>query len=174
MPRKLESIADHWLHGSKPQNTLPGVSDIPAGCPPSPKRLSPGARKIFKQLCALLQERCVLTRGDAELLRLYCTLHDRQKHAQAKIDEQGEVCTYTRLDSNGQPHDMVKENIWLAIAERAEKSMLAILVQLGLTPAARARVRPLKPTKQEPKSFEEEYFSNLNRRNGRPITEEIQ
>ena len=95
-------------------------------------------------------------------MRLEATLWDRQCHAQESLDGEGEITTYTRLDSNGQPHDMVKENIWLGVAERAGKTMLAILVQLGLTPAARMRVRPLQPPKKE-MTEEEKYFANVGR-----------
>jgi len=155
-------MQEHLLHGSKPQNVLPGALDIPPGKPRRPKALSKEAKRIHRELGSQLEERRALTRGDSELLRLYCSLHDRQRHAQAKIDDQGEVCVYTRLDSNGEAHEMEKENIWLGVAERAEKQMLAILVQLGLTPAARMRVRPLKPA-PVPMSKEEEFFSVLDR-----------
>jgi P27 family predicted phage terminase small subunit len=158
VPQNLKSITEHLLHGSKPQNTLPGVSDIPPGKPRRPKSLSKEAKRIHRELCAMLEERAALTRGDSELLRLYCSLHDRQRHAQAKIDVEGEVCIYTRLDSHGEPHDQEKENIWLGVAERAEKQMLTILVQLGLTPAARTRVRPLKAARA-PMTAEELYFA---------------
>ena len=161
MARNLKSLTDHLLHGSKPQNVLPGVLDIPPGKPRRPKKLSPEARRIHRELCTQLEERRALTRGDSELLRLYCALHDRQRHAQLKIDKEGEVCVYTRLDSNGEAHEMVKENVWLGVAERAEKNMVQILIQLGLTPAARMRVRPLKPA-PAPLSKEEQFFTDFD------------
>jgi P27 family predicted phage terminase small subunit len=161
MPRNLKSITEHMLHGSKPQNVIPAVSDIPAGKPRRPKALSKEAKRIHRELCSQLEERHALTRGDSELLRLYCSLHDRQRHAQAKLDTEGEVCIYTRLDSNGEAHEFHKENIWLGVAERAEKNMVAILIQLGLTPAARMRVRPLKPA-SPPMSKDELFFAQLD------------
>jgi P27 family predicted phage terminase small subunit len=144
MPRALKSREQHYLEGTMPQNVLPGQTDIPSGRPRYPKGLSPDAKKIFKELCRQLEDRRQLTRGDSELLRLYAESYERQREAQAKLAAEGIIKIYKRLDSNGQPHDVEKPNLWLAVAERHEKYMLAVLVQLGLTPAARARVRPLK------------------------------
>jgi P27 family predicted phage terminase small subunit len=154
MPRPMKTIEEHFHHGTIPQNRLPGSSDMPAGMPAKPKRLSAPARKMFRQLCALLEERRQLTKADGELLRLYAQLWDRQRHAQDHIDQEGEVCEYTRLDSNGVARDQFKPNLWLAIAERAEKSMVAILDRLGLTPVNRSRVRPLKSA-EPPDEFEQ-------------------
>lgn len=153
-PRKSDGL--HKLTGTKSQANPEPEYSLPAGTPRAPKTLSLEARKTFKRLCALLAERRALTDGDGELLRLYAVTFDRHARALAKIEEQGEICKYTRLDSNGQPHEVEKENLWLKVAVTAEKNMVAILDRLGLTPHNRAKVKPTKePATAQPDEFAE-------------------
>jgi P27 family predicted phage terminase small subunit len=153
-PKKSEEL--HQLTGTKSQAKPEPDYVVPPGTPRPPKTLSLEARKTFKRLCALLAERRALTDGDGELLRLYSITFDRHARAMAKIEEQGEICSYTRLDSNGQPHEMEKENLWLKVAVTAEKNMVAILDRLGLTPHNRAKVKPTAiPESEKPDEFGE-------------------
>jgi P27 family predicted phage terminase small subunit len=157
-PRKSEAM--HDLTGTKSQAKPEPEYSLPPGRPRYPKKLSLEARRVFKRLCALLEKRRALTEGDGELLRLYSLLYDRHARALAKIEEQGAICTYTRLDSNGQPHEFEKHNLWLKVAETAEKNMVAILDRLGLTPHNRAKVKPTaKPESKKPENEFEEFLS---------------
>jgi phage terminase small subunit len=65
-------------------------------------------RSMFKQMCELLSERRALSRGDKDLIRLYCVCFDRHRRNLELLKAEGEIVTYTRLDSNGQPHDVVR------------------------------------------------------------------
>jgi P27 family predicted phage terminase small subunit len=153
-PKKSDEL--HALTGTKSQAKPEPEYMLPPGRPRPPKNLSAEARKVFKRLCSLLEKRRALTEGDGELLRLYSLLYDRHARALAKIEEQGEICSYTRLDSNGQPHEVEKENLWLKVAVTAEKNMVACLDRLGLTPHNRAKVKPTgKPETAKPNEFEE-------------------
>ncbi|HEY2390281.1 MAG TPA: P27 family phage terminase small subunit [Candidatus Angelobacter sp.] len=157
MPTVKKSDELHRLTGTKSQAKPEPEYSLPAGTPRAPKTLSLEARKTFKRLCALLAERRALTDGDGELLRLYAITFDRHARAMAKIEDQGEICSYTRLDSNGQPHEMEKENLWLKVAVTAEKNMVAILDRLGLTPHNRGKVKPTK----EPESVKPDEFGEF-------------
>jgi P27 family predicted phage terminase small subunit len=141
-PMPAKSAEQHQLEGTRSQARPKPESVVREGWPKRPRGLSKEAQKVFRQMCRLLAERRALTRGDGELLRLYATSWDRQRQADAAIQIEGIVVQYTRLDSNGQPHQVEKPNINLAIAERAEKSMVAILDRLGLTPYHREKVKP--------------------------------
>lgn len=149
----------HWLQGTKSQAKPEPEFKVPASRPRAPKDLSPEALAVFKQLCALLRKRRALTAGDAELIRLYAIKHERHAKAKAKIEVEGEIRIYTRLDSNGQPHDVEKENLWLKVATGCEKDMVAILDRLGLTPMNRAKAKPTGEhpvaTAQPPDPFEQ-------------------
>lgn len=145
MARPAKAAQTHWLHGTRahePQLKSHVESHVPPGRPRFPKDLPPEARSVFRTLVKLLAERRALTKGDHELLRLYCMVWDRHQRQHKKLLEEGEICTYVRLDSNGEAHDQVKVNLRLKIVEQAEKQMVAILDRLGLTPNARDRVKP--------------------------------
>ena len=148
--QRAKSIAEHALHGTTPGAKNPALaSGIPAGRPKYPRGLPVELRSLFKQTCKLLQTRRALTEADGPLLLRYCIAYLRAERAQAKLDEQGEVCSYTRLDSNGQPHQMEKPNYWLKVAQDAEKMMLGCLDRLGLSPLNRDKVKPTGSTKDE-------------------------
>jgi P27 family predicted phage terminase small subunit len=113
-----------------------------AGRPKFPRTISGDAKYIFRQLCKTLEARRTLTPGDGQLLALYAVAYDRQQRALTKIAEQGEICVYTRLDSNGTAHDVEKANLWLKVATDAERFMLSALDRLGLTPLNKGKVLP--------------------------------
>jgi len=148
--QRAKSLAEHALHGTTPGATNPAlVSGIPAGRPKFPKNLPVELRSVFKQACKLLMTRCALTEADGPILAIYCIAYQRAQRAQAKLDEQGEVCSYTRLDSNGQAHQMEKPNYWLKVAQDAEKCMVACLDRLGLSPLNRDKVKPTASNREE-------------------------
>src|SRR5271170_2277830 len=118
MPTPRKSDAMHALSGTKSQATTPDVI-TPPGRPKFPRNLSKELRPLFKRVCSLLEQRRALTPGDGELILLFVVTFDRWQRALAKVQEQGEICLYTRLDSHGQPHQQEKTNLWLPVAERA-------------------------------------------------------
>jgi len=152
MGRPIKSEEQHWLDNSRPQTKASVQSHVPGGRPKFPSDLGndPKLRRLFKDLCSLLQERRVLSKGDRDLIRLYCFVYDRHRRNVAMLRTEGEVVTYVRLDSNGQPHDQVKENIRVKICVAAEKQMASILSQLGLTPTAKDRARPTGGSTEKP------------------------
>jgi P27 family predicted phage terminase small subunit len=162
MGRFEKDPAIHKLQGTK-SVAQSAAFVIPAGRPKFPKGISPVAKSKFKRLCGLLEERRALTAGDGELLNIYARLHTRWEKALAAIEAQGEICSYTRLDSNGAAHEMYKKNLWLPIAETCEKNMVACLDRLGLTPIAHAKVKPVGVDKPKELTPEEEYFDRIAR-----------
>jgi P27 family predicted phage terminase small subunit len=158
MPTPRKSLELHALAGTKSQTKVLEPDALPPSRPEYPSDISQQAKKVFKKLCALLEARHALTAGDGELLRLYALLYDRHTRALAKIAVEGEIKMYTRLDSNGAPHEMEKPNLWLKVAETCEKNMIACLDRLGLSPLNRGKVKataqpspetPCDPLEQE-------------------------
>jgi P27 family predicted phage terminase small subunit len=152
MPAPRKSAELHALQGTKPNGRAADVSHCLPGKPKVPNDLDAALKPTFKRLCALLAERRVLTAGDAEMIRLYCFQLDRHKRNVAMLRQEGEICTYTRLDSNGQPHDVVKANARMKIVADTERQMAAILSALGLTPAAKDRAKPTRVAEEEKKA----------------------
>jgi P27 family predicted phage terminase small subunit len=147
MPTPRKSLEDHALSNTKPRYAEP-TSEVLGGRPKFPTNFSGEMKATFKRIVRLLETRRTCTTGDAEIIRLFCVAVDRQKRALGHIGSEGEITCYTRLDSNGQPHEIWKPNLWLKVCTDAEKLQLAALDRLGLTPMNRAKV---KPTKEAPK-----------------------
>lgn len=104
---------------------------------------------MFKTICGLLESRRALTDADGPILALYCIAYNRAKKANEKLQEQDEICVYTRLDSNGQPTQVEKPNLWLKVAQDSERQMVACLDRLGLSPLARDKVKPTRLSDEE-------------------------
>jgi P27 family predicted phage terminase small subunit len=161
-PRKPEDL--HRLQSTQSQ-AAPEFAVAP-GRPTFPKGLSSNARKAFKSLCRLLEQRRSLTAGDGELLRLWAVAFDRHQKALAKVAEQGEIRIYYRLDNHGEQVPSERPNLWLKVAQDSEKFMLNVLDRLGLTPLNRAKI---KPTKVEEKSIDPFEELIMRRGNSSPV-----
>jgi P27 family predicted phage terminase small subunit len=151
MSRPLKDPALHELQGTK-SRAGEGASEAVAapGRPKFPKGLPSAVRVVFKRVVALLEKRKHITEGDVELIRLYALLYVRHAKALQKLDAEGEIRTYVRLDSNGAAHDQEKPNLWLKVTETAEKNMVACLDRLGLTAMNRAKVKATGDDKNKP------------------------
>jgi P27 family predicted phage terminase small subunit len=160
MPTPRKTDAEHALQGTRPQAKDAEGSAAAPGRPKFPKGLSHAARAVFKRIIGLLEKRKHITEGDIELIRIYSLLYVRHAKALQKIEAEGEVRVYVRLDSNGQPHDQEKPNLWLKIAETAEKNMVACLDRLGLTPHNRAKIKPTGDDKNKPADPMEEFLAS--------------
>ena len=150
MPRERIDLEQHKLQGTKPSYTEP-ESLVVASRPKIPNEFPKGTvlRKWFKQYCQDLEKRRTLTSGDAELLRIAVICRDRHARAFAHVQTEGEIVTYQRLDADGHSVDVVKPNLWLKVAQDAEKQLVAILDRLGLTPANRNKIRPTEKPKEK-------------------------
>lgn len=154
MPTPRIPICEHKLAGTRVHYIDDDSADVRPGRPKYPRGISPEAKSVFKRLVKLLNRRKTLTEGDAELLRLYAVTFDRHRRALEHLTAEGEICPYERLDSNGQPHTVYKENLHLKIATDAEKFMRAVLGDCGLNPISRGKVK----VTEKPKPPEEEQF----------------
>jgi len=113
------------------------------GRPRCPRSLTKEESQRFKQLCRELEKRRTLTTGDGELLQLYCKTWSRWKKALADVVERGEVLTTTMVKGEISYQKEAK-NPFLLIAQECERSMRGYLSDLGLCPATRERIKPLK------------------------------
>ena len=155
MPRERRPLIEHQTTGTKPAYIE--AEPLAAGRPRFPKNISTDCKRVFKRLVSLLESRKVLTEGDCELLRLYALNYERHEKALAKLDEQGMVCLYERLDKHGAAHQFEKRNEHLKIAEDCERFMRQCLADLGLSPASRSKIRPaIDPKAPKPLTPEEQ------------------
>jgi P27 family predicted phage terminase small subunit len=148
MPRKSDEARK--LHSTTPHDRkIETPSALVASRPRYPKHITPACKKVFKELVSLLLERRALTSGDKYLLELYAAIWDRRARAQAKLLEEGEVTTYTRIDSNGKMHQCEKLNLHLKIVTEAEKQLVSIMDRLGLSPLAGPKIKQTQQTQME-------------------------
>lgn len=146
MGRPAKSAHEHFVNGTPVTTAKPATeSHVTGGRPKFPRDLDPSLKRIFKQMCKLLAERRALSRGDVELIRLYCFCFDRHRRNVAELRTEGEIVTYYRLDSNGKSVPQVTTNLRLKVCTEAEKQMVSILAALGMTPTSKDRARPTAP-----------------------------
>ena len=150
MGRPRKSEADHRAQGTKPHpSTAKTHSDVTAARPKMPGHLSPEARKAWRHLVALLEERGTLSRADSMVLSIWAETQSRWVAAKADVQRFGIVIETSVLDSNGRPVVSRKPNPALRTVETCEKSLRALAREFGCTPQSRERVKPAKPAEEK-------------------------
>src|ERR1700736_5905524 len=92
MGRSRKPDALHALQGTKPHpSTAKTHSDVPAARPKMPSHLSDEARKAWRQLIALLEERGTLSRADSMVLSIWAETQARWIQAKAELAAHGVV-----------------------------------------------------------------------------------
>jgi len=160
-PRKPEHL--HKRDGTKPHpSTAKTQSDIPAARPKMPSHLSPEARKAWRGLVKLLEERGTLTGADSMALAIWADTQARWVLAKADVHKYGIVVESSVLDSNGTAVVSRKTNPALRTLENCEKSLRAMAREFGCTPQSRERVKPAKQAEEE----KESNFTKMMRESG--------
>ena len=172
MPTPKKSDAAHWLAGTKSQAKKEPEYSVAPGRPKMPPGLTAEQQRTFKRIRMLLEKRRACTHGDIEIIRLYSLLYERHAKAVAKIETEGEICVYSRLDSHGKEIQVEKKNLWYDVVRDCEKEMVALLDRLGMSPLNRGKVKPTagskeKPVEKTPAELEYELFTNLVDRKGK-------
>ena len=120
--------------------------------PETPKGMSRGALREWRRMSKVLFNSGVLTQVDGKALRTYCEKADLVERAQKRILETGtEVISVYAMNKEGEQVFLRQEiNPWYKVLADAEKIMKAFLIEFGLTPASRSRLKlPKKPEDDE-------------------------
>jgi P27 family predicted phage terminase small subunit len=144
-PRKPEEL--HELQGTRPHPTTVSEEPLQHSLPLVPKDLSPEAKRTYKKLVKVMTRRRHATEGDELVLEMLVRLLDRKARAVRKLEEQGEVREYVRLDCHGEQCPVEKPNHWLKIAQDTEKQILACCDRLGLSATSRKSIRKTQQEK---------------------------
>jgi P27 family predicted phage terminase small subunit len=153
----------HELLGSKYRNRAKTESNLPADVPRMPSHLTKEARAEWRRILPMLLQRRSLTPADAQVLALYTENYSRWLAAKRDVEENGIVVSTTVLDKHGAAIQTRKTNPALRTLENCERSLRALLRELGATPATRERVLPAKPKEDE---SEETLLDLMKRENG--------
>ena len=128
--------------------TIAALTEIPK----APYYLKAIAKRFWTRTAGVLVEMGVLTEADLPGLEAYCSVYARWKDAEAHLGQAG----LTTL--GGQNGLIVVPSPYLKIVEDNLKQMKGWMVEFGLTPSSRSRVKVEK--KQPPKSDGEDWFND--------------
>lgn len=123
-----------------------------AGRPAAPGDLSPAEREIWESVANELEQRGTLTRGDGPAIELYARTYVSCQSERAALAKEGYVVVVQKLDKH---KDMIvcrAANPRARIVADLERRVLALLRQLGMTPAARTARQATMPEKENPQA----------------------
>ncbi len=145
------------MRGRKPKPTLmkeldgnPGKRAVndrepvpPDGVPDCPEHLDEEARAEWFRTAAALKEMGLLSQADRSALAAYCVAYSRWVAAEAQVKKFG---TIVKSPAQGFP----MKSPYLTVADQAMEAMRKFMVEFGLTPSSRSRIRvPLDHGRQD-------------------------
>lgn len=148
-PTALKVLAGN--PGHRPLNDAEPMPEL--AMPKCPAHLSKEGKAEWKRLAAELHTLGLLTRIDRAALAAYCEVWARWVMAEKKLQAEG--CT--ALTPNG----YATKNAWLTIADKALEQMHRYLVEFGMTPASRSRVRADGAKKENEPSIADLLFAGV-------------
>ncbi len=119
----------------------------PAGMPECPKWLPDRARECWADLAPQLEGMRVVTRADRLALILLCQHYAEWMDALDLIEEAGGVTYESETEAGAR---IVRAHPAVAIAADAARRVKALLVEFGLTPSARTRVKASEAEPEDP------------------------
>ncbi len=150
--------------GRRPQPTTlkllngnPGGRPLPVGeprptpkLPPVPSYLSDVAKAEWRRTGKRLLAMGIMTELDSSALAAYCQAYARWVEAEEMLNKHGVLWKLNDKDGIA----MFNQSPYLSIANKALEQMQKLLVEFGMTPSARARVKAVPvPEKDEFEDF---------------------
>lgn len=116
-----------------------------------PKHLGKVGRREWHIMTRALLEHGVITKVDRQALATYCEAVDAKEEAQRKCRETGGRVIATYMERDGERLFLKMEtNPWWKIWKESVTVEKAYLIEFGLTPASRSRLKlPKKEKKSE-------------------------
>lgn len=146
-PSKIVDIrgGTRYTH-EKPRDKEP---QPPSAIPQCPRHLDKEARAEWRRMAKELEPLGVLTKLDKAVFAMYCEAFSTWAQATKKIQEMGMV----RITKNG----YAEQNPYFPIVNKAKEQMMKCLVEMGMTPSSRSRVKVGEPP-QEEENKKERFF----------------
>lgn len=113
------------------------------GVPEMPKGLSPAAKREWNDITKLLAELNVLSVIDSKALAAYCESYSQWQIAQKDVRKSGQVIDVLSWDKVREAFVVTdrKKNPSVTVAQEYLKLMKSFLIEFGLTPASRTRLK---------------------------------
>lgn len=118
--------------GKRPLNDQ--EPQAPAEVPSCPEFLNDVAQEEWRRISIILDEMGLLSAADRAALAAYCTVYSRWVAAEKQVAKYG---TIVKSPDKGFP----MKSPYLTVADQAMESMRKFLVEFGLTPSSRSRIR---------------------------------
>lgn len=135
-PIPQETKIAHGNPGKRPEDVDRSTQPQPARVMPKPPAyLSLLARSEWERMTDLLFRNKLLTEIDGEALALYCQSWARMVDAEKKFADGGSRFTIIQASGNE------VKNPLLAVIEHERETIVKLLREFGMTPAARCRVK---------------------------------
>jgi P27 family predicted phage terminase small subunit len=126
----------------------------PPGLPDLPEHLESPAREAWGRMVAILDHMGLASKAEGPVLGLYCEAYARWCLAREEIDRHGLVIERDVINSKGhKTGTRLAQNPAVAVELSCLRLMKDLLVELGLTPSARSRVKGPRDMPSDP--FEE-------------------
>ena len=106
----------------------------PSGVPDCPEFLEGEARAEWFRTAAMLSDMGLLTPADRSALAAYCLCYARWVAAEEQVKKYG---TIVKSPERGFP----MKSPYLTVADQALENMRKFMVEFGLTPSSRSRIR---------------------------------
>lgn len=140
------------LRGNAGKRKLNDAEPTPVmGIPEMPKGLGKVAAAEWNSIVPDLMQLGVLSKIDGKALAAYCHAFARWFQAERDVEKYGllveEPVLVAGVDSG---YIRLKKNPACTVSETAMKTMKSFLVEFGMTPAARSRIRIEKPKEADP------------------------
>jgi P27 family predicted phage terminase small subunit len=141
--RRPKPTALKKLQGNPGKRKLnPDEPAPPAGIPECPDYLDVLARREWKRVSALLAASGILTEIDGTALAAYCQAYSHWLDAEGQVRKLGTIVKTPSGYPILNPH--------VVLAKQAMQQMHKFLVEFGMTPSSRSRLRIEKPAPEDP------------------------
>ena len=149
--RPAKSAAVHQLRGNPGKHgsidsKAAGEVHAEVALPPAPSYLLPLAKKEWKRVGKELKENGLVSRLDIQMLAAYCQSYAKWREVEEQLAKLGPDAYMVET-----PNGFLQPNPLLRTCGQLQEQMRKFAIEFGLTPAARARVRPsqAKPKKND-------------------------
>ena len=133
--RKPKPSAIKQLEGNPGKRPLNDREPVPPdGVPDCPDFLNDEARAEWFRTAKVLQEMRLLSKADRAALAAYCTAYARWVEAEEQVRKYG---TIVKSPEKGFP----MKSPYLTIADQSLETMRKFLIEFGLTPSSRSRIK---------------------------------
>jgi P27 family predicted phage terminase small subunit len=144
--RKPEPTTVKLLRGARMDRVNELEPPPPPGQPEPPEHLDNIAKAEWTRIAGILSRMGLLSHAEGPALMLYCEAYSKWLRARGEIVKRGMVIERDILNSNGhKTGTRLFANPAILIEMQAMRLMKDLLVEFGLTPSSRARVKVDQP-----------------------------